>query len=387
MRSPAIVIAAEMDDLAGLVPRTHRLIREESMLFRSLSAWLVAATLVASASLAPSHAFAQSPGFPAQGQSGQGQTGQVPVIQVPAGQAAGLGAPAEQGPQAPEQQLLPCPFEPLDANHEAYVRQLLDYWESSTQQIQRFHCSFTRWEFDPVFGPAPDPTTGELKAMVLARGEIKYELPDKALVDLTHKWNFIAATAEAAEHYDPAPEVQLERFITDGSFVYEFDFNAQQVKKRELPPEMRGRTIADGPIPFIFGAEAEKMLQRYWIRVVTPPEAAENGEYWMEAYPKFAGDRSEFHHVRVILDGQEFLPVALEVYAANYTEANPAFVTYKFEDRRKNPNDNLFIIQRRPFYEPQIPSGWQLVEIPLASPEFPGSPTPRVGETPVPEIR
>lgn len=352
------------------------------MQFRSLLSRLAAAILVASLWAIPSQAHAQTSGLQA-----PGQTGQVPVIQTPVGQAPGLAAPAEQGPQAPEEQLLPCPFEPLDANHEAYVHQLLDYWESSTKQIERFHCSFTRWEFDPVFGPAPDPTTGELKAMVLARGEIKYELPDKALVDCTQKWNFIAATAEAAEHYDPAPEVQLERFITDGSFVYEFDFNSQQVKKRELPPEMRGRTIADGPIPFIFGAEAAKMLARYWIRVVTPPEAAEKGEYWLEAYPKFAGDRSEFHHVRVILDGTEFLPVALEVYAASYTEANPAFMTYKFEDRRKNPNNSLFIIQRRPFYEPQIPSGWQLVEIPLAAPELPGSPAPRVGETGVPEVR
>ena len=33
---------------------------------------------------------------------------------------------------------------------------------------------------------------------------------------------------------------------------------------------MRGEAIADGPIPFISGAKADKMKQRYWIRDITP---------------------------------------------------------------------------------------------------------------------
>ncbi|MCA9107341.1 MAG: hypothetical protein KDA83_18135 [Planctomycetales bacterium] len=331
----------------------------------------------------PSQLAAQQLG-PNQGGPVLNGQGQAPVIQVPAGQPQ-VGQPQigqpQVGPLAPETpqpQILPCPFEPIDAEHEAYLRQLLEYWESSTDQIQRFHCSFTQWEFT-VFGPAPDPTTGEHKATTMARGEIKYELPDKGYVDFSAKWNFVAATAEEPDHYVVAPDVELNRFITDGTHTYEFNFAEQIVNKVELPPEMRGRTIADGPIPFIFGAEADKMQARYWIRVVTPPEAATAGEYWLEAFPKFLGDRAEFHHVRVILDGEEFLPIALEVYDADHTDQAPHFSTYKFEDRRKNPNNSLFIIQRRPFYEPSIPSGWQMVERPLISPELPQG-QPRVGE-------
>ena len=46
----------------------------------------------------------------------------------------------------------------------------------------------------------------------------------------------------------------------------------KKLKVHPLPKEMQGEAIADGPVPFIFGAKADKMKQRYWIRDVTPKE-------------------------------------------------------------------------------------------------------------------
>ena len=288
---------------------------------------------------------------------------------LPSAQESGAG-------EAPVDRELPCPFPPLDAQHEAYVRQCLQYWESSTSQIQRFRCKFNRWEYDPIFGPPAHPQTGEMQAAAICSGEIKFEMPDKAMFDVVGKWTYRAGEEGKPGEYADAGEAQLERWISDGRFTYEFDFAGKQLKKHELPPEMQGKTIADGPIPFIFGAKADRMLQRYWIRVITPDDAAKRGEYWLEAYPRFASDAADFSRVRVILDGEEFLPQAIEIFAADYDEIrNRKSATYTFEERRKNESDRtLFFIQRAPFYEPSIPSGWQLVEMPLNR-------TPAVGPT------
>jgi len=278
--------------------------------------------------------------------------------------------PAEYGPTndptaaAP----LPCPFPELDEQHSAYVRQLLDYWESSTQQVERFRCKFNRWDYDPVFGPAADPTTGEMRAAAICSGEIKFEVADKALVEITGKWIFTPASADGPEQYKEAGQEMLERYITDGRYAFEFDFTSKRVLKRELPPELAGTTIADGPIPFIFGAKAEKMMARYWIRVVTPEDAAQSGQYWLEAYPKFASDAGNYSRVRVVLGGEDFLPIAMEIFDPRWDPVtNPKTQSYEFTERKKNESSSLFFIQRRPFYEPAIPSDWQLVPIPLRS--------------------
>ena len=40
--------------------------------------------------------------------------------------------------------------------------------------------------------------------------------------------------------------------------------------KRSCHPEMQGQSIGDGPLPFLFGAKADTMKSRYWIREITP---------------------------------------------------------------------------------------------------------------------
>ena len=37
-----------------------------------------------------------------------------------------------------------------------------------------------------------------------------------------------------------------------------------------MPPELQGKAIVDGPLPFLFGADAQKLKQRYYLRIITP---------------------------------------------------------------------------------------------------------------------
>ena len=96
---------------------------------------------------------------------------------------------------------------------------------------------------------------------------------------------------------------------------------------------MRGKAIADGPFPFLFGAQAAKIRARYWLRVITPPDT--QGEYWLEAVPKTQVDAANYKKVTIILAQKDYLPRAIQVYPVNYDERkNPTRTVFQFETSR-----------------------------------------------------
>ena len=152
-----------------------------------------------------------------------------------------------------------------------------------------------------------------------------------------------------------------EHWICNGQAVFELNAKKKQLIERQLAPEMQGNQIADGPLPFMFGAKKDKLVRRYWIRELTPPPNRK-GEYWLEAYPRIAETAAEFQRVRVILDEKTFLPNALEVYPPNYNaRANTSRTVYMFENRRVN--DPLHRGQQflGRFISPKTPRGWKKI--------------------------
>ena len=63
-----------------------------------------------------------------------------------------------------------------------------------------------------------------------------------------------------------------EYWVCDGGAIYQFDSRTKTVTETQLPPELRGKAIGEGPLPFMFGAKAATMKQRYWI------QRSQNGE-------------------------------------------------------------------------------------------------------------
>src|SRR5690606_23705514 len=94
--------------------------------------------------------------------------------------------------------------------------------------------------------------------------------------------------------------------------IFEFNYKQKQLIERELAPEMRGKAITDGPLPFVFGTKAEQLKQRYWMRDVTPTDDV-GKKVWLEAWPKFQRDAANFHHAIIMLDQKTFLPSALRI--------------------------------------------------------------------------
>jgi TIGR03009 family protein len=333
----------------------------------------------------------QSPSRP----SGQSTTGPATAPQGVAGQGAAGQGPTNtsKGPTLTQPVLRTQPpigmipvqapaWIPLPVEHEKYLDQVLGYWQESSAKIKRYRCRFTRWEYDGVF-MARDAKTGEMPAKTQSSGVIKYAAPDKGLFRVEQMLHYTpgAKPGDRAQ-YSPHPDDRGEQWICDGKSVFAFDHQKRQLLQTELPPDMQGRAIVDGPLPFMFGAEAAKIKQRFWIRVITPKDA--KGEYWLEAVPKTRTDSANFRMLHVIIDEQDFLPKAMAMFDRNYDEVrNPTCTNFVFEKREVNWNDTLDKINifAREFWEPATPLGYKkIVE------RYDASPTERL-VTPTPAAK
>jgi hypothetical protein len=197
-----------------------------------------------------------------------------------------------------------------------------------------------RWKYDGVFStPGSQPKT--------ETGKLKYSAPDKGLYLLEGD--------------------RPEQWLCDGNSIFQFDYpHPQQDKDRRmtmtkgrviehiLPPEARGRAIADGPLPFVFGNDALKLKQRFFMRIITPQGV--KGQIWLEAYPRFQQQASQFERVEVILKTDGFLPYAIKIYDTNGKDS----VVYQLEDAVVNEKPSFFggILNRGDWTHVSVPYGW-----------------------------
>jgi TIGR03009 family protein len=287
-------------------------------------------------------------------------SGQQPVQQP-------IGPPAGVAPGAPQQ---PEWAARMTVEELKRVDQLLAYWESRSNKIRLFECKFQQWDYE---GGSPEidvqGRTVKIHPRTYAEGIIKYAQPDKGLY---HVKRLAVASVlhpgEPPQHIDQNPELG-EHWVCDGVQIYSFEANKKQVTVSPLPPGMRGQAIADGPLPFMFGAKAETIKARYWVHELKPTQ---NGTYLLEAVPKSRQDAQNFKAVQIVLDEKEYLPDSLIVFSPNYDPPkNDARKTYVFTERNVKDADALaemvkrgldpLRIWNREFYEVRIPTGWKKV--------------------------
>lgn len=266
--------------------------------------------------------------------------GSTPAERPPAGpaQPAAPRYPQLQQRPAPPQKL--PPGFPLTPQQEAYLDQVLDVWERCSMAVKTFESSFTRWEYDPVFGPAKGPRYVEY-------GKLKYAAPDRGMFQVTHTDQDGKAVAIA-----PARE---EHWICDGKSIFEYNYVKKQLIQHKLPPSLQGQAIADGPLPFLFGAEAAKLKQRYLIRVIPSPPGRQ-GETWLEAWPRLQRDAADFRRAELILTNKDVMPMGLHLYLPN----GKNHTAYQFHNIVTNHSDPLRFFKGDPFRAP-TPFGWKKI--------------------------
>ncbi len=310
----------------------------QGLMMNSKLPWLVAVSGFAFLiTLATAPAWAQPATGPATGARAVATNG------VPAGvNAAGRTAVS---PAAPS-------WIPLPPKHQQYLDQVLAYWEFKSNQVKRYRCTFRRWEYDPVFGPKATFNT-------YSEGVIKYSEPDKGLFRVERMSQYEAPRQAGGQPtYLPADQSLFEHWVCDGQWVYHFDHQLKKLVQTQLPPELRGKAIGKGPLPFLFNAKADDIKRRFWLQVITP-KGAEN-EYHLEAVPRTQEDAANFKMIHVIIDKADYLPKAMVVFDLNYRPETPSRTTFEFTKREVNfsvlaEQLNLF---HREFFEPAVPNGW-----------------------------
>lgn len=182
------------------------------------------------------------------------QTQRLPTVE-PTGGAVGPDQPVQpqlprlvlRGPQPaaqePRPQQPPPPPFTLTPQEEAEVDRVLNLWEERNRSVKTFDCRFKRWIYDVVFGPPDQPKFVDV-------GIIKYAKPDRGLfrIDSTEKdGKEVTIDNARAEHW-----------LSDGRSIFIYSPGKKQLIEQQLPAELQGKAIADGPLPFVFGAEAEE---------------------------------------------------------------------------------------------------------------------------------
>lgn len=222
----------------------------------------------------------------------------VPAAQVvpaaPTTAPAAADAPIVPHEDGSSERPMPAPFV-LSAQEQAQTDAVLTRWEQFSTAIQTFEAGFTRIMYKRSFDSANLEKTTE-------RGELRYESPDHGMFAVTTM--------------DGNPS---EKWICDGTSVFEYKFAQKQIDQYTLPPEMRGKGITQGPLPFLFGASVEELKRRYYLRQIQPTEdLARPGQIWIEAYPRTSDDASEFQHaVMIVSFASDVRPMAIKLYKAN----------------------------------------------------------------------
>lgn len=232
----------------------------------------------------------------------------------------------------------------------AKIDRMLDFWEKQTSAIKTFRTEFTRWQWDPVFGPKDQPKK-------ITGGEIRYATPDKGMIKETKVATYNAKKKAAGEQwpFDMAPGTMGEHWVCDGNSVFEINHQTKQLIETKLPPDMRGKAIAEGPLPFMFGAKKDTIRARYWIREIPRKQATD--PYHLEFVPKGRG--ANFSRVRVRLDAKAFMPTIMEVHELN----NMGRSVYQFDNRKVNAvTDNVKAFWDV-FVRPATPPGFQKIDI------------------------
>jgi TIGR03009 family protein len=159
-----------------------------------------------------------------------------------------------------------------------------------------------------------------------------------------------------------------EHWVCDGKSVFVYDPTKKQLLEHQLPPELQGKSISDGPLPFLFGAKAADMKKRYYIRVMRPPAGVKD-QIWLEAYPRTREEAANFSRADFILTASNMQPFALQLHQPNGKTRQ----AYSFYDIKTN--DPLGFLRGNPF-NASTPFGWKKVVQPAPTAQAERNPDP-----------
>ncbi len=293
------------------------------------------------------------------------QTSQTSPYNLPNAPGQGRVQLAQPGAARPEP--------PVLVSQEELERVLAD-WEQKTSRITKLRGTHERYEYDSVF-------LVETRAV----GKFWYETPDKGRIDFepgTVPENGLNPLKRGGPNNEPyqVKAVDPEIWICTGEEVIQIDVHSKSYGRIEIPPHQQGQSIADGPIPFLFGMTADKLKARYRgleTGDMHDPDGAKGNQhrqqgqggwtrpqYHIVAYPRLQSDAANWKRAEVILDAEFCLPTAIRLLDPAETKET----VYVFRLADMKANEKLPWVPN-PF-KPML-RGYKLTETHVADPRQP----------------
>ena len=199
-----------------------------------------------------------------------------------------------------------------------------------------------------------------------ATGEIKYANPDKGLFRVDSIM-FYKGMKEGKPQYGPNPNKFGEYWVCNGRELIEYDREAKQCNVQALPPNMQGTQIFNSPLPFVFNLDAEKIKQRYWVKLMKSPKP---NTYLVQAWPKLQEDRAQYKMVQVVLSAG-FEPEVLLMYAPNFDQKlAPQWDHYEFTSVKRNALGASFKQFMNNFIPQKPPASWKITREDFLPPQI-----------------
>ncbi|QGJ72396.1 Hypothetical protein PBC10988_41170 [Planctomycetales bacterium 10988] len=222
------------------------------------------------------------------------------------------------GQAPPQQQNQPAFSVPaLTPGEAAELDRILGAWEAQSSQIQNVSCVFTVWEDVPAYNKKIERT-----------GRMLYESPDRGAYEV--QFEKVSNPETGKDEWQS--KKTLDHWACDGEAVYRVLHHEETVMVHPLPENLKGESIRNGPLPFLFVAKARDLKQRYFLRPIRPEERAK-GQVWLEVYPRYQQDAANFSRAEVILTEGQWLILGLKMYPpGGNTTITHVFTEYKINE-------------------------------------------------------
>lgn len=203
---------------------------------------------------------------------------------------------------------------------------LLQIWSQQSAQIKKLQGTHHRFVYDTVF-----------QVEKRAEGAFYYEAPGKGRIDLkpvaVRKGEVSRRKDEKSGQPFKVQPDRAERWICDGSGIWQVNDATKQVDVFPIPKENQGQNIMDGPLPFLFGMPPEKAKMRYELKLLK--EDAQSAT--IEVHPRLAMDAGNWKKAWVILNKALYLPSAVKLIDPS-GNLETVYTFHKFEINKKDPN-------------------------------------------------
>lgn len=230
-------------------------------------------------------------------------------------------ARADAAATAPKQGVVPVsgveapPQIPPLSSLDPQLLQVLTEWADSSAKIKELRGTHVRYVFDEVFSTEKR-----------SKGNFYYVEPDKGRIDL-EPLKIGASDKPRKAGFTVQPE-SPERWICDGYKIYMINDASKEYDVFELPLELRGENIINGPLPFLFGMSPEFAHRRFELKLLkdTPKEAT------ILALPRLKSDQANYKEARIILNKAIYMPRAVRLL----DPAETRVTEYWFDDLEPN---------------------------------------------------